>query len=129
MRRLALILFFLQAIAVSANAQNDVQHMLDADFSSLQIREQAPEGANAAEQALYRIYRQLTGRDFFDPPNYMFFRQAVGTLGFVPAVFATLDRILRDSKLGTSTSKLDPEDPYIHEGPEAYLPEKRRKRE
>ena len=54
--------------------------------------------------------------------------KAVKTLGFIPAVFATADRILRDSKLGTATVKLDPSDPFIHEGPEAYLPEKRRER-
>ena len=129
MRRLALIIILLQAVVYSANAQDDIQLMLDADFSSMQIREQAPEGANAAEKALWAVYRQLTGRDFFDPPNYMFLRKAVSSLGFLPGVFATLDRIMRDSKLGTATIRLDPGDPYVHEGPEAYLPEKRRKRE
>ena len=129
MRRLALIIFLLQALFLSANAQNDIQQMLDADFSSVLISEQAPEDANAAERALYEVYKQLTGRDFFDPPNYMFLRKAVSALGFFPGVFATLDRILRDSKLGTATARLDPDDPFIHEGPEAYLPEKRRKRE
>lgn len=127
MRRLALILF-LFAFAFSAHAQKDSELLLNADFSALQLHESAPEGANAAELAMYGINRQLTGRDFYDPPNYMFFRQAVKTLGFIPAVFATADRILRDSKLGTATVKLDPSDPFIHEGPEAYLPEKRRER-
>ena len=103
--------------------------MLGADFSQMLYSERAPEGANTAETALYHIYRQLTGRDFYDPPNYMFFRQAVGTLGFFPAIFATADRILRDSRLGTAQVKLDPEDPFVHEGPEAYLPEKRRVRQ
>ena len=36
---------------------------------------------------------------------------------------------MRDSKLGTATIRLDPDDTFVHEGPEAYLPEKRRKRE
>ncbi|MBQ1780554.1 MAG: hypothetical protein II001_03875 [Bacteroidales bacterium] len=129
MRRPALIIILLQAIILSANAQNDIQQMLDADFSSLQIRDQAPDGANSCEKALYEVYKQLTGRDFFDPPNYMFLRKAIDSLGFFPGVFATVDRIMRDSKLGTATVNLDPADPYVHEGPEAYLPEKRRKRE
>ena len=129
MRRLALILALLPAVLFSASAQNDIQLMLDADFSSRLYCEQAPEGANAGEKALYEIYKQLTGRDFYDPPNYMFLRQAVDTLGLVPGVLATLDRVLRDSKIGTATVVLDPDDPVIHEGPEAYLPEKRRKRE
>lgn len=127
MRRLALIAVLL-AFTFTARAQNDIQQMLDADFSSLQVRESAPEDANAAEKALYVIYRQLTGRDFFDPPNYMFLRKAVSALGFFPGIFATIDRITRDSKLGTATVRLDPADPYVHEGPEAYLPQKRRDR-
>lgn len=129
MRRLALIIFLLQAVSLSANAQNDIQQMLDADFSYLQASDSVPDGANSAEKALCVIYRQLTGRDFFDPPNYMFLRRAINSLGFFPGVFATLDRIVRDSKLGTATARLDPGDPFIHEGPEAYLPGKRRKRE
>ena len=120
MRRIALILTLLPAVLFPLNAQNDIQLMLDADFSSKLYREQAPEGANAGEKALYEVYKQLTGRDFYDPPNYMFLRQAVDTLGFVPGVLATLDRILRDSKIGTATVVLDPDDPVIHEGPEAY---------
>lgn len=121
MRRAALIFVLLQAILFPSNAQNDVRLMLDADFSSMLIREQAPAGANGCEKASYEIYKQLTGRDFYDPPNYMFLRQAVDTIGFFPAVLATLDRIVRDSKIGTATVMLDPDDPVIHEGPEAYL--------
>ena len=124
MRRIALIIILLQALIFPSNAQNDVRLMLDADFSSKIIIEHAPADANAGERALYEVYKQLTGSDFYDPPNYMFFRQAVDTLGFVPAVFATLDRVLRDSKIGTATLKLDPDDPVKHEGPEAYDPQR-----
>jgi hypothetical protein len=127
MRRAALIFFLLQAFLLPSNAQDDVRLIRDADFSAQLYREQAPEGANACETAMYHLYKQLTGRDFYDPPNYMFLRSAVKTLGFFPGVLATLDRILRDSKLGTATSRLDPEHPVIYEGPEAYLPEKRRR--
>lgn len=129
MRRPALIVILLLATVFSAKAQNDIQLMLDADFSYMPVNDKTPEGANAAEKALCEIYRQLTGRDFFDPPNYMFLRRAVNSLGFFPGLFATLDRILRDSKIGTFTSRLDPDDPYVHEGPEAYVSPKRRKRE
>ena len=124
MRRIVLALVLLQAIIIPTNAQNDVRLMLDADFSSKIITEHAPDGANAGEKAMYELYKQLTGSDFYDPPNYMFFRQAVDTLGFVPAVFATLDRVLRDSKIGTATLKLDPDDPVKHERPEAYAPQR-----
>jgi len=43
------------------------------------------------------------------------------------SITATADRILRDTKIGTASAHLDPSDPYIHEGPEAYVPQKRRK--
>ena len=127
MRRPALVIFLLQAFLFTANAQNDAQLISGADFSSALYSEQPPEGANAFEKAMYHVYRQLCGRDFYDPPNYMFLRSATHTLGLFPAVLATLDRILRDSKLGTATARIDPEDPVIHEGPEAYLPRKRRR--
>ena len=103
--------------------EKDSRLALSADFSALRTQPQkAPEGANGAERALHTIRKQLTGRDCYDPPNYMFFRQAVRSIGFIPAIFATADRILRDTRLGTMREKLDPEDPYLHEGPEAYKP-------
>ena len=98
----------------------DTALVLDADFSSLRSKESAPEGANAAERALYTVRKQLTGRDFYDPPNYMFFRQAVRSLGLIPAILATLDRLTRDSRIGTVREYIDPDDPFIHEGPQAY---------
>lgn len=130
MRRAA----FLAAIALLLSAapppdndkEKDSRLALNADFSALRTSEKFPEGANGAEKALHTIRKQLTGRDFYDPPNYMFFRQAVRSLGVIPAIFATADRILRDSRLGTVLEPLTPEDSYIHEGPEAYKPGKQK---
>ena len=111
-------------LAMQAAAQNvcDRQVMLDRSFRDMAVQDDAPDGANPAEKALHRIYRQFTGRDFYKPANYMFFRQAVKEIGFIPAVFATMDRVLRDSKLGTADVHMDPGDPYVEEGPEAYAP-------
>jgi hypothetical protein len=102
----------------------DSQLLLKADFSGKLVTQKAPEGANALEKASWHVYNQLTGRDYYDPANYMFFRQAVKSIGFIPACFATVDRILRDSKIGTADVHIDSADPYIHEGPEAYAPGK-----
>lgn len=98
----------------------DTALILEADFSRLRTREAAPEGANGMERALHTIRKQLTGRDFYDPPNYMFFRQAVKSIGLIPAIFATVDRLTRDSRIGTVREYIDPSDPFIHEGPEVY---------
>ncbi|MBO4455921.1 MAG: hypothetical protein J5759_05680 [Bacteroidales bacterium] len=84
--------------------------------------ESAPEGANVMEKAAWRVSRQLTGRDFYRPVNYMFFRQAVKEIGLIPAIFATADRVLRDSKIGTYDVRIDAEHPVVNEGPEAYAP-------
>ena len=117
----------LLAAAPALRAQTSDRELLrQADFSRSIVTEQPPEGAGCCGRAMYSVRRQLTGRDVFDPPAYMFFGQAVKQLGLVPAVFATADRLLRDSRIGTVLAHLEPDDPYIHEGPEAYIPEKRR---
>ena len=120
MKRLAIIASVLLACA-SAFAQTDERELLrDADFSGQLIKETPPAGANCAETAMWSLRRQLTGRDMYEPANYMFVRQATREIGLVPAVFATADRILRDTRIGTVRAIPNPEDGRIHEGPEAY---------
>lgn len=118
------IVLFLLLLAAPAAAQSvsDRDLVLKRDFSEQKTKEQAPEGANCFERASWHISKQLTGRDYYRPVNFMFFRQAVKEIGFIPAVFATADRILRDSKLGTYDVWIDPDYPVITEGPEAYAP-------
>lgn len=126
MKRPAFAAAVLLFACLKASGQtSDLQLLRNADFSSVQLQETPPAGANGFERAMYTVRRQLTGRDFYDPPNYMFFRQAVRSIGFVPAFFATGDRLLRDSRLGTVRTYLNPDDPVIHEGPEAYSPRRK----
>lgn len=101
---------------------SDTDAVLQRDFSAKVLVETAPEGANGIEKAIWNVRKQLQGRDYYNPPNYMFFRLAVKKIGFVPAVFATLDRITRDSKIGTYQEHVTADHPYIEEGPEAYRP-------
>ena len=94
--------------------------MLGRDFSGAIITERAPEGANGLEKASFAVRRQLTGKDVYCPPNYMFFRAAVRELGLIPAVFATLDRITRDNRLGAAHLRIDEDRHCYPEGPEVY---------
>ena len=71
---------------------------------------------------------QLAGKCPFDPDNTAFFRQAVREAGFFPAVFFTADRLTRSGRVGTAQHHHFSEDGLIHEGVEAYLPGKRKKR-
>ena len=120
MKKLAIVATVLLA-CTSAFAQKGGRELLrNADFSGQLIKETPPAGANCAETAMWSLRRQLTGRDHYEPANYMFVRQAIHEIGFIPAVFATSDRILRDTKIGTVRAIVDPEDGRIHEGPEAY---------
>lgn len=105
--------------AVHHNERNII---LNRSFSEKIITETPPAGANGVEKAAWAVSNQLVGRDFYRPANYMFFRQAVKTIGFIPAIFATADRIIRDSKIGTAGARIDAEHPVIEEGPEAYAP-------
>lgn len=80
------------------------------------------DSTNFVEKLSGAVGRQL-GHQFFTPPNYLFFRQAVRELGFFRAVAATLDRMQRASRLGTMHAVSVP----VDEGPEAYLPGRRRR--
>ena len=120
MRRLALIAAALLCYAALFSQTSDAGLIRQADFSGQLVSEAPPDGADCAERAHYLIRKQLAGRDAYDPPTYMFFRQAVRQIGFVPAVLATSDRLLRDTRIGTAGVHLNPDDPFIHEGPEAY---------
>ena len=117
-----LLLALLLGTPAAAQGISDRALIFGRDFSDRTTEERAPDGANCFERMSWHISRQLTGRNFYSPANYMFFRQAVKEIGFIPAVFAIADRILRDSKVGTYDVYIDPEHPVIEEGPEAYAP-------
>lgn len=101
-------------------AQQDRNLMLQADFDTLLVREQFPEGANGAEKAAITIGRQLLGHNYYNPPNVLFLRQAVREIGPVRGILATSDRLLRASKIGTADYSLPRPPRGIEEGPEAY---------
>ena len=101
-------------------AQQDRNLMLQADFDSLLVREQFPEGANGVEKAAITIGRQLLGHNYYNPPNVLFLRQAVKEIGPVRGILATSDRLLRASKIGTADYSLPRPPRGIEEGPEAY---------
>lgn len=121
-RFLPLLTGILICTAAFAGIPPQAAYVLEKDFPEKIISQTPPEGANAIEKAAWLVNNQLTGRDFYEPANYMFFRQAVKRIGFFPAVFATVDRIVRDSRIGTASARLDAEHPTIKEGPEAYAP-------
>ena len=119
MKRPAVILSAL-LLSISVSAQTtDRSAMLNADFSGSVIKESAPLGANLFEKASWEISRQLTGKDFYRPQNYMFFRPAVKEIGFFPALLALPDRILRDSRIGTAGYPFGEGQHIISEGPGA----------
>ena len=126
MRRAGLLLIiplFLSALMPG----DDRDFILNRSFKDKEIVQKAPDGANCVEKAVWQVSNQLTGRDFYRPTNFMFFRQAVKEIGLVKAIFATADRILRDSKIGTADVYMDPEYPVVREGPEAYVPWRKEK--
>ncbi len=118
----------LLALQVTAQSVSDRQLILEKSFTDKLITEKAPDGANCAEKLLHEIYNQLTGRDFYRPANYMFFRAAVKEAGLFPALLAMPDRILRDSKIGTADVWMDKDQPFVFEGPEAYVPWRARRK-
>ena len=127
MKRALLLLTAVLLPAVLGAQTADLDRIAGADFSPLLITETPPDSLSVAETVMYTVNKQLTGRCYFDPPCYLYFGQAVRTLGPVSGTLSTLDHIIRCSRIGTARIHFDPTDPYIHEGPEAYLPERRRR--
>ena len=118
---LVVLLSLVLGPAPADSTLSDKSLILNADFGGKVLQEAPPQEAVGIERAVWHVRRQLSGRDFYDPPNYIFFRQAVRCIGFIPALFATADRLLRDSRIGTA-GQIGPDRPVIQEGPEAYAP-------
>ena len=83
--------------------------------------------ATAADTLGQAVGRQLFPACPFVPDHRTFFRSAVREAGFIPAVFFTLDRVTRGTRVGTSQHHHFSDDGFIHEDVEAYLPDKRKK--
>ena len=81
----------------------------------------------AADTLGQTVGRQLFPACPFIPDHRTFFRNAVREAGFIPAVFFTLDRVTRGTRVGASQHHHFSEDGFIHEDVEAYLPDKRKK--
>jgi hypothetical protein len=87
----------------------------------------ADSAGTAAGRLAAAVGRQLAGTCPFDPDQRTFFREAVRQAGFFPAVIFTVDRMTRGGRIGTAQHHHFSEDGLIHEGVEAYLPDKRKK--
>ena len=64
--------------------------------------------------------RQIHPGQYFEPVSGRFFLHAVDTLGLIPAVFATADRITRSSLISRSGRSIVQPDGLLHEGVDAY---------
>ncbi len=118
------LLLMLSALVLNAQ---DRELMLRSRFSAPDV-EQAADSTTVAERIAGAIGTQLGSRGFYNPPTYLFFRKAVKELGFLRGSLATIDRMLKASKIGTATSKAQAGPDGIAEGPEAYILPKKAQR-
>ncbi len=101
---------------------------LFAQTTDRDLVEKALEDAQTAPKApgkhkLYHLFRgQLRGQCYYAPECVDYFPQAVHDLGFIRASLSMLDRMTRDTYIGTATfpRELRGKDGKIHEGTEAY---------
>ena len=120
MRRAGLIAVLLMA-AVAAYGQTDrelVQKALEVTPAK-----------DTTKHKLYHLFRnQMRGQCYYAPECVEFFPQAVRDLGPIRGTFSTLDRLTRDTYIGTATfpKALKGSDGRIHEGTKAY---RRRRKE
>ncbi|MBO6169501.1 MAG: hypothetical protein J6O51_05965 [Bacteroidales bacterium] len=121
MRLRVLISTVLLMLSASVLLAQDRDLMLGAAFTP-EAPQPSADSTTVAERVAGAIGKQLGSRGFYDPPTYLFFRKAVNSLGFFGGSLATVDRILRASRIGTATSAVPAGPNGIAEGPEAYLP-------
>ena len=120
MRKACLIAMLLTA-AVSAYGQTDrelVQNVLGQTVPK-----------DSSKHKLYHLFRnQMRGQCYYSPECVEFFPQAVRDLGPVRGTLSTLDRLTRDTFIGTASfpQTLKGKDGRIHEGTQAY---RRRRKE
>lgn len=125
MKRAAILIAALLACA-SAKAQTEDAALLRR--VSFDAPAETADSLTALGRTTEAIGLQLAGSHPFDPGHRTFFREAVREAGFIPAIFFTADRLTRSGRVGTTQHHHFSEDGLIHEGVEAYLPDKRKKR-
>lgn len=123
MRRAILLAALILACTVSKAQNSDATLLRRVSFDS-PVPAADSLGTEGSSDSL--IGRQLSGTCPFIPDHRAFFRSAVRKAGFIPAVVFTLDRLTRSGRVGTSQHHRFSEDGFIHEGVEAYLPDKRK---
>ena len=124
MRRALTLIAALLAYVVAEAQQSDAALLRRASFDAPPA---AADSLKAADRIAGALGRQLAGSCPFDPGHPAFFRQAVREAGAIPAVFFTADRLTRSGRVGTTQHHHFSEDGLIHEGVEAYLPDRRKK--
>ena len=120
MRKACLIATLLLA-AVSAYGQTDRELVQQA------LEQTAPK--DTSKHKLYHLIRhQMRGQCYYAPECVEFFPQAIRDLGPIRGTLSTLDRLTRDTYIGTATfpKELKGKDGRIHEGTKAY---RRRRKE
>lgn len=110
----ALLLLLLLALPAFGQSDRDLV---------LKELEPAPQQKDTTRHRVYHLLRaQLRGRCYYAPECVDFFPQAVKDLGPVRGTLSTLDRMMRDTYIGTATypAALKGKDGRIHEETEAY---------
>lgn len=101
----------------------------DRDLVEKALAEAQSPGRDTVNHKLYRLFRaQMRGQCYYEPECVEFFPQALRDLGPVRGFMSMLDRMTRDTFIGTASfpAELKGRDGKIHEGTDAY---RRRRRE
>lgn len=114
----ALYIAILFLLAIPAFSQTNT----DRDLVEKALSGQ-PQQHRKDTHAVYHLLRhQLRGQCYYAPECVDFFPQAVKDLGPVRGTLSMLDRMMRDTYIGTATfpAALKGKDGRIHEGTQAY---------
>ena len=116
MKARALILCLLSFFTIPLFAQTTDRDLVE---KALEESQSAPKKTHK----VYHLFRdQLRGGCYYEPECVEFYPRAVRQLGFLRGTLSMIDRMMRDTYIGTATfpAELKGEDGKIHEGPDAY---------
>lgn len=94
-------------------------------YSAPAPRSARPDSLRTGTDAAHLFSNQLVHVSVFEPDCIDYFPQAVRELGFFGALFSTVDRMTRSTRIGAALSRPG-RDGKVHEGPEAYRRRKKK---
>ena len=118
--------FLLPALLLLASLPAIAQPQTDRELVQRAL-EKRPAKDTTSHKLYHLIRHQMRGRCYYEPECVDFYPQAVREFGPIRGTLSMLDRMTRDTYIGTVAFPLKGDDGKVHEGTQAYRRRRGRK--